>query len=90
MRSPEEGLCQHTETMFCMCCGPLLHVARVTPVQLGSQVSNQLYSLRVVMLERVSVCGSVYACPYVFTLVSGPQQAERVPWRATHINTSEI
>lgn len=91
-RSPEEGLWdrQHTETMFCICCGPPQHVARVTPVQLGSQVSNQLYSLRVAMLERVSVRASVHAHTSVFVLVSGPQQTEGIPMRATHINISEI
>lgn len=42
------------------------------------------------MLERVSVCASVHAHTYVFVLVSGPQQTEGVPWRAMHINISEI
>ena len=72
-----------------MGCGPLLHVACVTPVQFGSQVSNRLYSLRVVMLERVCVCARVHAHLYVFALVSHPQQTEGVPPRAMHINISE-
>lgn len=65
-------------------CGP----CDACPVRI--QVSNQLYNPRVVMLERVSVCASVHAHTYVFVLVSGPQQTEGVPWRAVHINISEI